>query len=216
MRKLFSIFAAMLVALAVNAQGLIPSTDFAAPGFYCSADAAVLSGTATDLDGKFYLDQTATSHHIAWSDLSKAYTAVASWTFTASRGCYVTVTLDLGPVIASNKHIFDVELLDMNDNILDTIAEGPNYTGDGFTEHDQQKTLDGQILIPAAGTYKLQLKNNRDWCKGSIRNVILTYAADLPKPQIDSVVYNWAKNANAKVGITTLGRVKENNLQGQH
>ena len=109
MRKILSFVAAMFVALAVNAQEL-PSTDFAAPGYSCAADAAVLSGTATELSGKFYLDETASPHHIAWSDLSKQYTAVATWHFHASRACYVTVTLDLGPVIASNKHIFDVEM----------------------------------------------------------------------------------------------------------
>lgn len=179
MRKILSFVAAMFVALAVNAQEL-PSTDFAAPGYSCAADAAVLSGTATELSGKFYLDETASPHHIAWSDLSKQYTAVATWHFHASRACYVTVTLDLGPVIASNKHIFDVELHAANGDRLDTIAEGPNYTGDGFTEANVQKTLEGQILIPAAGDYYIELRNNRDWCKGSIKNVILTYAADAP------------------------------------
>ena len=179
MRKILSFVAAMFVALAVNAQEL-PSTDFAAPGYSCAADAAVLSGTATELSGKFYLDETASPHHIAWSDLSKQYTAVATWRFHASRACYVTVTLDLGPVIASNKHIFDVELHAANGDRLDTIAEGPNYTGDGFTDANGQKTLEGQILIPAAGDYYIELRNNRDWCKGSIKNVILTYAADAP------------------------------------
>lgn len=179
MRKILSFVAAMFVALAVNAQEL-PSTDFAAPGYSCAADAAVLSGTATELSGKFYLDETASPHHIAWSDLSKQYTAVATWHFHASRACYVTVTLDLGPVIASNKHIFDVELHAANGDRLDTIAEGPNYTGDGFTDANVQKTLEGQILIPAAGDYYIELRNNRDWCKGSIKNVILTYAADAP------------------------------------
>ena len=179
MRKILSFVAAMFVALAVNAQEL-PSTDFAAPGYSCAADAAVLSGTATELSGKFYLDETASPHHIAWSDLSKQYTAVATWHFHASRACYVTVTLDLGPVIASNKHIFDVELHAANGDRLDTIAEGPNYTGDGFTNANVQKTLEGQILIPAAGDYYIELRNNRDWCKGSIKNVILTYAADAP------------------------------------
>ena len=179
MRKILSFVAAMFVALAVNAQEL-PSTDFAAPGYSCAANAAVLSGTATELSGKFYLDETASPHHIAWSDLSKQYTAVATWHFHASRACYVTVTLDLGPVIASNKHIFDVELHAANGDRLDTIAEGPNYTGDGFTDANVQKTLEGQILIPAAGDYYIELRNNRDWCKGSIKNVILTYAADAP------------------------------------
>lgn len=194
MRKILSFVAAMFVALAVNAQEL-PSTDFAAPGYSCAADAAVLSGTATELSGKFYLDETASPHHIAWSDLSKQYTAVATWRFHASRACYVTVTLDLGPVIASNKHIFDVELHAANGDRLDTIAEGPNYTGDGFTDANGQKTLEGQILIPAAGDYYIELRNNRDWCKGSIKNVILTYAADAPAP-IGAPAYYLVGNMN--------------------
>ena len=180
MRKIFSFFAAMLVAVAVNAQE-IPSTDFAAPGYTFTADAATIIGNPPA--DKVYLDETANPHHIAWSDVSKTVENAVIWKINATRGCYVTVSLDLGPVIASNKHIFCVEILDANGARVDSIAEGPNYTGDGFTDHDVVKVLDGQVLIPAAGEYTIQLKNNRDWCKGSIKNVILTYAADAPEPQ---------------------------------
>jgi hypothetical protein len=180
MRKIFSFFAAMLVAVAVNAQE-IPSTDFAAPGYTFTADAATIIGNPPA--DKVYLDETANPHHIAWSDVSKSVENAVIWKINATRGCYVTVSLDLGPVIASNKHIFCVEILDANGARVDSIAEGPNYTGDGFTDHDVVKVLDGQVLIPAAGEYTIQLKNNRDWCKGSIKNVILTYAADAPEPQ---------------------------------
>lgn len=180
MRKIFSFFAAMLVAVAVNAQE-IPSTDFAAPGYTFTADAATIIGNPPA--DKVYLDETANPHHIAWSDVSKSVENAVIWKINATRGCYVTVSLDLGPVIASNKHIFCVEIFDANGARVDSIAEGPNYTGDGFTDHDAVKVLDGQVLIPAAGEYTIQLKNNRDWCKGSIKNVILTYAADAPEPQ---------------------------------
>ena len=173
MRKIFSFFAALLVAVAVNAQ-----TDFAAPGYYCAADDAVLSGGSSS---SFYLDQNADPHHVAWSDVSTSANAVATWTINASRGCYVSVALDLGPVIGSNKHIFEVKMYDANNNLKGTIVEGTAEVADA----NMLKPLEGTILLPTAGTYTLELRNNRNWGKGTIKNVILTYAADAPSEMVE-------------------------------
>ena len=170
MKKLFLFFAAMLVAVAVNAQ-----TDFSTP-YSCTADAGVISGNAPS--SKVYLNETADPHQIEWSDVSQEYTAVVSWTFTATRACYVSASLDLGTAVSSNKHIFEVKLLDAESNVLGALEEGPAYTGDGFTEANQVKELSGKLLIPGAGTYTLELRNNRNFCKGSIKNVILTFAGE--------------------------------------
>ena len=170
MKKLFLFFAAMLVAVAVNAQ-----TDFSTP-YSCTADAGVISGDAPS--NKVYLNATADPHQIEWSDVSKEYTSVISWTFTATRACYVSASLDLGTAVSSNKHIFEVKLLDAESNVLGALEEGPAYTGDGFTEANQVKELSGKLLIPGAGTYTLELRNNRNFCKGSIKNVILTFAGE--------------------------------------
>lgn len=166
MRKLFSFCAAMLVALAVSAD-----TDFAAPGYSCAADDAALTGGS----GNFTLNTELDPHQIQWSDVGLSSNALATWTIVATRGCYVSVSLDLGPVISSNKHIFEVKILDAKSNVRGTLAE-PAENADA----DQVKVLDGTILIPAAGTYTVELRNNRDWGKGRIKNVILTYAADAP------------------------------------
>ena len=173
MKKFLSFFAAMLVAVAVNA-----STDFAAPGYYCAADDALITGDAPS--NKVYLDESADPHHIAWSDVSKTYTAVIKWTVAATRACYISVSLDLGPTISSNKHIFEVKVLDANGAEVGALEEGPAYTGDGFTDANTVKALTGKIMIPAAGDYTVELRNNRDYCKGSIKNVILTYAGAAP------------------------------------
>ncbi len=167
MRKFLSIFAAMLVALAVNAQ-----TDFAAPGYSCAADDAVLTGGSAS---HFYLQAEAEPHYVAWADCALSENALATWTVSASRGCYVTVSLDLGPVIASNKHNFEVTIKDASGNVKGMLTEGGENTAS-----EQVKALDGTILMPAAGTYTVEVYNNRDWGKGSIKNVILTYAADAP------------------------------------
>lgn len=173
MKKILSFFAAMLVAVAANA-----STDFAAPGYYCAADDALITGDAPS--NKVYLDESADPHHIAWSDVSKTYTAVIKWTVAATRACYISVSLDLGPTISSNKHIFEVKVLDANGAEVGTLEEGPAYTGDGFTDANTVKALTGKIMIPAPGDYTVELRNNRDFCKGSIKNVILTYAGAAP------------------------------------
>jgi len=201
MKKIFTFIAAMLVAFAVNAQ-----TDFAAPGYSCAADDAVLSGTAPA--GKFYLQNSADPHYIGWSDIASAekhaegYTAIATWQVEATRACYISVSLDLGPAISSNKHIFEVKLLDDSDNELGAVEEGPAYTGDGFTEANQTKTLNGVLHIPAAGWYTLQLRNNRDYCKGSIKNIILTENIVYPT---GSVIYFDARAYGSGMNIYLAG-----------
>ena len=175
MKKIFLFCAAVLVALAVNAQ-----TDFSSP-YYCAADNAVLSGTATEHAGKFYLDQSTETHYIAWSDCpvegidEGGYTNLVTWTVMATRACYISVSLDLGPVIASNKHIFQVKVLDAEENEIAYLAE-PGENADA----NQVKELNGTVLIPAGGTYTIQLTNHRSFCKGTIKNVILTYAGAAP------------------------------------
>ncbi len=185
MKKILSFFAAMLVAVAVNA-----STDFAAPGYYCAADDAVITGDAPS--NKVYLDESADPHHIAWSDVSKTYTAVIKWTVAATRACYISVSLDLGPTISSNKHIFEVKVLDANGAEVGALEEGPAYTGDGFTDANTVKALTGKIMIPAPGDYTVELRNNRDFCKGSIKNVILTYAGAAPITDFATPGYSCA------------------------
>lgn len=172
MKKILSFVAAMLVAFAVNAQ-----TDFASPGYYCAADDAVLTGGSSS---SFYLYTDADPHYVAWSDVSLSSNALATWTVEATRGCYITVAMDLGPVIASNKHIFEVKIYDANKNLKGTLTEpGEN------TDSEQVKAFDGTILLPKAGTYTVELRNNRDWGKGTIKNLILTYASDAPSEMID-------------------------------
>lgn len=190
MKKIFSIFAAALFAVAVNAQ-----TDFAAPGYSCAADDAILSGSAGAT--KFYLSTESTPHYIGWNDVGISTNSVAKWTVTATRGCYVTVTLDLGPVVANNKHVFEVKILDAQGNVKGTVAEGlaTDNGGDGYPgDYDKEKLLDGTILLPAAGDYMVELRNIRNYGKGSVKNVILTYSADAPSEIIDVTSVELNKN----------------------
>ena len=172
MKKLFLLIPALVLSLVLNAQ-----TDFSTP-YNCSADDGVISGDAPS--NKVYLNETADLHQIEWSDVSQDYTAVISWTVSVTTPCYISVSLDLGTAVSSNKHIFEVKVLDAGSNELGAVEEGPAYTGDGFTEAEQVKALSGKILLPAAGNYTIELRNNRDFCKGSIKNVILSYAGAAP------------------------------------
>ena len=157
-----------------------PSTNFAAPGYYCTADNAVLSGGASA--SKFYLNTEADPHHIIWKET--AYNDnVATWHLKATRACEITVALDLGPAYSSNKHIYEVKILDANNNPVGTLAEDP-ADPDGDTENnveaDQIKTFDGTIIIPAEGDYTVELRNIRGWGKGTIKNIILKYEGEAP------------------------------------
>ena len=172
MRKIFLLISVLVLTLTVSGQ-----TDFSSP-YNCSADDGVISGDAPS--NKVYLNETADPHQIEWSDVSQDYTAVISWTVSVANPCYISVSLDLGTAVSSNKHIFEVKVLDDGSNELGAVEEGPAYTGDGFTESEQVKALSGKILLPAAGNYTIELRNNRNYCKGSIKNVILSYADVAP------------------------------------
>lgn len=167
----------------------IPSTDFAGAGFACTADNAVLSGTASA--SKFYLQSASDPHYIGWNDVSYGI-AVAKWTINATRACLIAVSLDLGPKVSSNKHIFEVQVLNSDGDLQGALAEGeadPNGDTNGYQEENQVKTLDGTIVIPEAGIYTIELRNIRGWGKGSIKNVILTAR---PQVQLIGTMNNWS------------------------
>lgn len=206
MKKLFFLIPLFIISLMASAT--VPSTDFASP-YSCTADAAVLSGTAPA--GKFYLQSASDPHYITWSDIKMldvnpedGYTAVATWTINATRACYVSVTLDLGPAISTNKHIFEVKILDAEGTEMGAVREGPAYTGDGFTLADDEKDLSGKIIIPAAGEYTIELRNNRDWGKGSVKNVILTYAGAAPVTDFASPGYSCSADDAVLNSISNL------------
>lgn len=186
MKKLFTFFAAALVALAVNAQ-----TDFSTP-YYCAAADAVLSGSSAAAEPSVSPVSssmslvTAETPYIAWLDVSYG-NAVATWTVTATKGCYVSVSLDLGSA-GNNKHIFQVKILEGSIE-RGTVAEGPSDASgstDGYPQDiNKVKALDGTILLPNAGEYTIELRNERGFGKGAVKNVILTYAADAPTEIIE-------------------------------
>ena len=171
MKKLFLLIPAFLLSLlAVSA-----STDFAAPGYYCAADAATLSGSAPS--NKFFLNSATDPHSIVWYDVAYG-AAEATWNITATRSCYISVTLDLGSY-DNNKHIFEVKILQGSTEI-GTVAEGAaDPKGDTYgynNDYDKVKPLEGSIFIPEAGEYTVELRNIRGFGKGAVKNVILTYA----------------------------------------
>jgi len=169
MKKLFLFFAAMLVAVAVNAQ-----TDFAAPGYSCAADDAVLANVYG-----LSLVTSAEPHYIQCAEAT--YNVVlATWTVSATRGCYISASLDMGPAYGSNKHIFEVTIKDSKGNTKGTLVEAAESTA-----ADQVVALDGTILIPAEGEYTVELISRRQYGKGTIKNIILTYAADAPSEIIE-------------------------------
>lgn len=149
----------------------IPSTDFASPGITLAADDAVLNGS---ISSSFQLYTTSTPHYIKWYDRSKSAPAMASWKINATRACRISATLDIGPEIGSNWHIFEVKVLDAEGVEVGAVEEGPAYGGTEYNEHDAEKALSGTIDIPKAGFYTVELRNNRDYGKGAIKNVILS------------------------------------------
>lgn len=167
-----------------------PETDFSGTGYEFKADDATCAG-------QIDLITDSEPHYLRYADYANPGTA--SWKITATAACQVKVTLNLG-TYGSHKHIFEVQLWDADGlNKLDTIAEGAAWASgpgdDGFTEENQNKTLDGYLTIPAAGTYTVKLLNNRHNSKMGIYSVTM---------QAIQTIYfkagDWA-NDGAKFGI---------------
>ena len=205
MKKLFLLIPVLLFAVMASAQG----TDFSVPGYSCTADAATITPNVYGLS----LFTESEPHYISCNDV--AYNAVlATWTINATRACYVSVSLDLGPIVSSNKHIFEVKILDSELNPIGTVAEGAAdeaASTDGFkNDYNVEKPLDGKILIPTAGEYTVQLLNIRGFGKGSVKNVILTYAGEAPVTDF-AAPYSCAADDAVLNNISGLSLFTESN-----
>ena len=151
--------------------GAAPITDFSTP-YTCAADDATFVG---ETGNSFKLYTESEPHYIMWSDRALAEPSSTTWQIQATRACNISVSLDLGPAISSNKHIYEVRIYDANNTEVGMVGESAEST-----DADQIKVLAGSIQIPAVGNYTIELKNNRNFCKGSVKNVILTYAGAAP------------------------------------
>lgn len=185
MKKIFTLFAAMLLALTASAT--TPETNFEAPGY-------ALTGTAATLD-EGLLKETHFGEdraYIRYDGGNHGY-AAASWTINVTRGCYVTAkvfTADNSWQSSTSPwgnsgHSFGVELWNEDKTQrLDTIAEGPyalsgdgnrNYPAEGIDLNNK-----GILLIPTAGVYTFKLLNPRYWSRCGVDSVLITYYADAP------------------------------------
>ena len=148
-----------------------PETDFAAPGYDCTADDATFAATT-----KYYLDESTDPNSICYNDENTP--GPASWTIKAIRAGYIQATLDLGEK-GSNWHNFEVKVLDEDGNPVDSISEGKPWV-DEYGEKNTTKTISGKLAIPEAGIYTIQLTNKRHHSKSAIYKVTLTYLEALP------------------------------------
>jgi len=153
----------------------VPETDFAAPGYEFKAENAKISGNI------WYNSENKTLYYN-----DKSFCGTAAWPIHATRGCYVSVTLNNNEA-TPNGHKYKVSVLDDNDKVIAAIQE-PSQTSAKVPV-----TLDGTILIPEAGDYTIKLDNLTGWSSAVIDGIVLTYAADAPViPDI-----NWELNGGA-------------------
>lgn len=190
-----------------------PTTDFATPYAFVAEDAE-LEGVGS----QFLLETSVTPNYIRYAD--KADPGTATWYFTATRECYVQVTLNLADntaFYANNKHILEVQLYEGN-NLLGSVAEGPAWEGDGFTENGVDKTLTGHLHIPAAGNYSVKLLNNRHNSKTGIYGVTFSYAGgalvNLPAVAIpfEDAILNGATRDGDGIHFGAVDRYAEWNV----
>lgn len=146
------------------AAEVFPETDFAAPdGYLFAAEKAALNGNI------WYNE---TDKYLYYND--KSVCGTANWKIHATRGCLVNVTLN-NNALTPNGHKYKVYAINDNGEKVDSIAE-PSQVSTGTPV-----TLTGELLIPAAGDYTIQLYNQTGWSSAVIDGIVLTYAADVPK-----------------------------------
>lgn len=165
----------------------IPSTDFA--GGYAFTGTASTSDAGIDRNEHY---NTGENPYIYLRYTGSTSTsAKATWRIEATRACFVNVTINFADntwnyatdnSFQNGKHILGVELYDVNNQRLDTIAEGAYENGsalDGYTTPNELTKSLGTIIIPAAGIYTVKLLNCRSWSKCGIKDITLTYVDDL-------------------------------------
>lgn len=182
MRKIFTLFAAMLAALTVSAT--TPSTDFVG-GYQFTATAASTDGYIVKTTHK--IDEETTDEYLRYYDKSPCGTA--EWEITCIEECYVTVTLNMydnswnydagdddRKLFKNGGHKFQVQIKD-GTTVLDSIAEPEE------SEVYSNITLGGELYVPA-GTHKIKLLNNRAWSKCGISSITFTKVA-IPSTNFD-------------------------------
>lgn len=159
-----------------------PQTDFAAPGYNCTADDAIFISTT-----KYFLDESTDPNSICYNDENTP--GPASWTIEATRACYIQATLDLGEK-GSNWHNFEVKVLNEDGVTIDSISEGRPFV-DEFGDKNTTKTISGKLAIPEAGIYTIQLLNNRHHSKSAVYKVTLTYLENFPSRPTVAAKGDW-------------------------
>ena len=140
----------------------IPSTDFSAPLNCAAADAETVG------------EITKVGDSIKYNDKEGTKNGVASWPIKVTQACKVYATIhfvDNPRKDASHQsgHNCCVEILDANNNLVDSVKENPN----GSWAHSDV-SFTKVISIPAAGIYTIKLSNSMSWSTAYLTGVSLT------------------------------------------
>lgn len=139
----------------VIVSAAIPSTDFSTPYF--------LMGSKAKLEGKIYYNE---EDSLYYGDNSTHGTA--SWQLNVTKPCFIKATVDMHPHASNNGHSLKLYLIDNSTSTkIDSVAETQNS---GKVDFD----IPGELLIPAAGTYTIQLNNNTAWSHIRVNGITLT------------------------------------------
>lgn len=134
---------------------VVPSSNFASPGY-------TFLGTKAQLSGSFALNG---DNYIQSQNTTTA--GVAIWKIEATRKCIVGVTLNIASANTSG-HLYEVALYDADNALVGSaLAEEKSWSaGD--------KVL-GTLEIPAAGIYTVKLTNSCDYSSTIIEGVKFLY-----------------------------------------
>ena len=134
---------------------VVPSSNFASPGY-------TFLGTKAQLSGSFALNG---DNYIQSQNTTTA--GVAIWKIEATRKCIVEVTLNIASANTSG-HLYEVALYDADNALVGSaLAEEKSWSaGD--------KVL-GTLEIPAAGIYIVKLTNSCDYSSTIIEGVKFLY-----------------------------------------
>lgn len=132
----------------------IPNADLTAPYF--------LEGKKAKLEGNIFYSS---SDSLYWNNKSESGTAY--WKIHALSGARLKATVNYKTGSASGS-ILAIRIINANGDTLDGSMNQSYY------EQAGDKVMTGDILIPEAGDYTIQLRNTQSWSSAKLRGITLS------------------------------------------
>ncbi|MBQ9339706.1 MAG: DUF4957 domain-containing protein [Paludibacteraceae bacterium] len=162
-----------------HTEAVYPETDFES-SYAFTASKAILAGNIA-----YETNESAPIHpYIRYIHTSET-TGTATWKIKVNRACYVSATINMAgntwtedpsdsKMYEDGNHIFIVEVHDQDNNLIESVREGPD-NDNGYATYPTVN-IPGTIHFAEPGVYTIKLLNPRNETRCGVANVTLSYA----------------------------------------